>query len=79
MKDNVSFYPIGGCPICSDMFKDFFIFCVQNKVPYTFRKDVVVKLAKPAIRWGDDWYIGDEALDKFKCAWKLRMDKNGIQ
>jgi len=79
MEYNVSYYPIGGCPICSDMFKDFFIFCVQNKVPYTFKKDVVVELAKPAIRWGEEWFIGDEALDKFKYAWKLRKGENAIQ
>ena len=79
MKDNVSYYPIGGCSICSDMFKDFFIFCIQNKVPYTFKRDVVVKLAKPAIRWGEEWFIGDEALDKFKFAWKRRKGENAIQ
>lgn len=72
MEDKVIYYPIGGCPICADMFKDFFIFCVQNKIDYEFKKNAVIRLSKPAIKWDDTWFIGDDALDKFKESWTKR-------
>jgi hypothetical protein len=78
MEEKISYYPIGGCPICSDMFQEFFIFCVQNKISYDFKKDVIVKLSKPGIKWGNTWYIGDEAFEKFREEWKTRMGKHAV-
>jgi hypothetical protein len=72
MEDKVYYYPISGCPVCEGVFKEFFIFCVQNSISYEFKKDVVVKLSRSAIKWGDKWYIGDEAFEKFKEDWKIR-------
>ena len=66
----VIYYALG-CPACDDMFKDLFIFCVQNTICYEVKKDVK-GLEEPTMRWKDEWFKGEDMITEFKDQWRIK-------
>lgn len=60
-----------GCPVCDDLFRDLFMFCVQNTIPYEVKRHVK-DLSEPAMRWGDEWFTGENMVDRFKEQWRAK-------
>ena len=65
----ITYYAIG-CPACDDMFREFFVFCIQNIIPYKVERHVK-DLDEPLMKWGEEWFTGDDMVNKFKDQWRV--------
>ena len=70
MEDKAIYYPVTGCLSCQDGFREFFIFCYQNKISYKFEREIKNTLNEPIIKFGNRWFRGDEMMIEFKKAWR---------
>ena len=64
----ITYYALG-CPACDDLFRELFIFCVQNAIPYEIKRHVK-NLDEPKMRWGKIWLQGEDMVNEFKKAWR---------
>ena len=60
-----------GCPVCDDMFRDLFIFCVQNIICYEVKRHVK-NIEEPMMRWKDQWFTGEDMVNDFKEQWRTQ-------
>lgn len=65
----VIYYALG-CPVCDDLFRDLFIFCVQNVICYEVKKNVK-DLDEPTMRCRDKWFTGEGMVSEFKEWWRV--------
>jgi hypothetical protein len=65
----VIYYAIG-CPVCDDLFRDLFIFCVQNVICYEVKR-YVKNIDEPMMKWKDRWFKGDDMVNQFKDEWRV--------
>lgn len=66
----VIYYAIG-CPVCDDLFRELFIFCVQNTICYEVKR-YVKDLEEPTMRWKDLWFTGEDMVKDFKEQWRIQ-------
>jgi hypothetical protein len=59
------------CPVCDDLFRDLFIFCVQNVICYEVKRHVK-NLEEPTMRWKDTWFTGGNMINEFKDQWRTQ-------
>lgn len=69
IENMVYYYTLKNCPDCEDMLEIFLSFCELNKISSKVEHSSTLRLAAPAIKWGEEWYIGNDAFDKFKKCW----------
>jgi len=68
VEETITYYAVE-CPLCDDLFREFFIFCVQNTIQYEVKR-YVKNIEEPVIMFGDMWFRGELAVSKFKEAWQ---------
>lgn len=67
-KEKIIYYSVG-CPTCDDGFKDFFIFCIQNKIDYEFKRNIE-GVDEPILKYRNHCLTGDDMAEEFKRLWR---------
>ena len=72
------YYPVTGCMVCQELFREFLIFCFQHEICYKLERDVKNTFDEPVIKFDNRWFRGDDLVKQFKEAWEAKRGQDAV-